>query len=86
MISHFLYACLSSGFAAFIALFLTINAGLRLIPSGRQFLLDARAKGRMTAPYRLSAPLSVHLVFVLAGVVSAITALITWVAIRSGLQ
>ncbi|MEM1277402.1 MAG: hypothetical protein AAGH74_12810 [Pseudomonadota bacterium] len=86
MISHLLYAGLSSAFAAFVALFLTINAGLRFIPAGRRFLDEARKRGRLTAPYKLSAPLSVHAVFALAGLIAAGSGLVTWVAIRSGLQ
>ncbi|MEM8792007.1 MAG: hypothetical protein AAGE80_10335 [Pseudomonadota bacterium] len=86
MISHFLYAAISSAFAAFVALFLIINAGLRMFPAGKRFLAEARSRGQLTAPYRWSMPLSVHAVFMLAGVAAVLAGLVTWIAIRSGLH
>lgn len=84
--SQIAYAVLSSAFAALAILFFAINGGLRAIPAGRRFLENARRQGRVIAPLRLSAPFSVVLVFVVAGVLAGLAALITWSAIRGGLR
>ncbi|MEM7236447.1 MAG: hypothetical protein AAF501_01275 [Pseudomonadota bacterium] len=84
--SQIAYASIVTGFSVFATLFFAINGGLRLIPTGRRFLEEARRKGKMLAPFSLSAPISVILVFVLAGGLAVFAGLLTWVSIRAGLR
>ena len=84
MISHFLASLLWSGFAAGATLFVGINAGLRLVPSGRAFLAEARGAGRVLASPRLSSAFGVKLIFCLSCLAAMFAGGMTWVLLRSG--
>ncbi|MEL6478513.1 MAG: hypothetical protein AAFR17_14385 [Pseudomonadota bacterium] len=81
-----LYCGLWSAFAAFATLFLGINLGLRLLPSGRAFLSTARQQGRLLAPVGASSPVAVKTVFLFSWVLASVAGWATWTLLRAGLS
>ncbi|MEM0922163.1 MAG: hypothetical protein AAGF44_11645 [Pseudomonadota bacterium] len=84
MISHFLFALLWSGFAAFAILFAGINLGLRCLPAGRAFLAEARAGGRIFAPLGWSNPGPVKWIAALSTAAAIAGGALTWTVLRGG--
>ncbi|MGF1445047.1 MAG: hypothetical protein ACFBRM_02470 [Pikeienuella sp.] len=79
-------AAVGGGFAALMASFFTINLGLRLIPEGRAFLNEARARGVLIANPSRHSPRQVQAIFALAVVLAILAGLGTYRLMHSSLM